>query len=308
MSTGIATYMGDARLSNKDFEAIFTTEWEARLQETAPLVREINLNNTDRYRVGESVLGIVVAPAGNENSATKYYAPYPGKNVFITTDIHKFGMRATQEYREYGKGDYARFPSHMVEVMDYTVKTKIFNMYNDAFDATKPNKYDGQALCSTAHPLAGGGTFSNTFATPADLNEASFEAACEAMLRTPTEDGVITMRWRPRRLVTSSAKWGDNLRQTRSSFTTTVANDRGPNVPNVSREAFGVESFFHPMMVSADDWFLQSEESPIVCVWSRRPTLYGGQLDIEQRIEWIAKMQLAVVSDTWRGIFGVQGT
>lgn len=303
----IATYMGDARLSNKDFEAIFTTEWQARLDEVMPLVRETNLNNTDRYRYGESVLGVVVAPKGNENSQTQYFAPHPGKDVYITTDIYKLGMRATQEYREYGKGDYARFPSHMVNVMDYTVKTKIFNMYNAAFDAGSPNKYSGKALCATDHALAGGGTGSNTFTTTADLNEQSYEAACELMLRTPNEDGVITMRYRPARLITSSAKWGDNLRQSRSSFTLHTENNRGPNVPNVSREAFGVESYFHPMLISADDWFVQAAESPINVVWSRRPTLYGGDLDKEQNIDWICKMQLAVVADTWRGLVGVQG-
>lgn len=304
----IATYMGDDRLSNKDFEAIFQTEWEARLDEVMPLVRELNLNKTDRYRYGESVMGVVVAPKSNENGQTKYFAPHPGKDVFITTDIYKFGMRATQEYREYGKGDYAQFPAHMVEVMDYTVKTKVFNQYNVAFDVGSPNKYDGKPLCATDHPLAGGGAASNTLATPADLNEQSFEAASELMLRTPTEDGVITQRYVPRRLITSIAKWGDNLRHTSSTFTTHTQNERGPNVPNVSRNAFGMESFFHPMLISADDWFVQSAMSPIAIVWSRRPTLYGGDLDKEQNIDWICKMQLAVVADTWRGLVGVQGT
>jgi hypothetical protein len=304
----IATYMGDARLSNKDFENLFYTLWEARLDEARPLVRERDLGNTDRLRYGESVMGVVVAPKSNENGQTQYFAPNPGKDVYITTDIYKLGMKATQELREFGRGgDYTQFPSHMVNVLDYTVKTQIFNVFNTAFDPNVPTKYDGQALCSLNHPLAGGGVASNTFQTPADLNEQSFEAACEGMLRTPTEDGVITMQWRPTRLVTSSAKWGDNIRHTRSSFTVTTANNRGPNVPNVVG-GLGIEPYFHPMLVSADDWFVMAQESPILLAWTRKPVIYGGQLDIEQNVSWIAKMQHAVVNDTWRGIWGSIGS
>jgi hypothetical protein len=305
----IATYMGDARLADKDFESIFYTEVVANLNEALQLVREVDLNQTDRYRVGESVFGIVVAPKSNENGETKYFAPHPGKNVFVTTDIYKFGMKSTQEYREWGKGPYERFPIHMAEVLNYTVKVKIFNMYNQAFDANAPNKYTNLALCATNHPLSTSGVGSNKLATSADLNEQAVEAAAELMLRTPTEMGVSDMRYRPTRLISALAKWGDNFRLANSMSTVHTENNRGPNVPNANRDVFGFSSYFHPMLVNRDSWFLQSQESPIAVVWSRRPTLYGGEQfrGIDQAVPWEAKMQLAVVADSWRGIVGVEG-
>lgn len=49
---------------------------------------------------------------------------------------------------------------------------------------------DGVALLSTAHPLAGGGTFSNKLATPADLSEQSLEDIMIQIRKTVDDRGV----------------------------------------------------------------------------------------------------------------------
>lgn len=305
----IATYMGDTRLSDENFKAIFMTEWNARLDETAPLTRQIFLKGTDRYRVGESQMGVVTAPKGNENSLTKFYSPNPGKSVFITTDIFKFGMRATEEFADFGKGDYSQFPRHMVEVMDYTIKVMIFNMFNKAFDGAFPNAYDQKALCATDHVLADGVTeVANTLATASDLNEAALEAAVELLSNTPTEDGVFSMQFRPRLLLSRTSQWGNSRRLTESEYTTTVASSRGPNVPNIVGK-LGLQSYAHPMFLSADNWFLLSQESPIAVLWSRLPELRGPAINqLEGDRSWLTKMQAAVAADTWRGLVGVEGS
>lgn len=304
----IATYMGDDRLSDANFKSLFMTEWDARLDETAPLARQIFLAGTDRYRVGESQMGVVTAPKGNENSTTKYYAPTPGKNVFITTDIFKFGMRATEEFGFLGRGDYSKFPRHMVQVMDYTLKVMIFNQFNKAFDGAYANAYDGKALCATDHPLADGTPVANTLATTSDLNEAALEAAIELLTNTPTEDGIFSMQYAPKLLMTRTSQWGNNRRHTESDYTTTVANNRGPNVPNIVGSV-GLQSYAHPMFLSSDDWFVMSQESPIAVLWTRLPELRGPQInELEGDRSWLTKMQMAVAADTWRGIVGVEGS
>jgi len=184
----------------------------------------------------------------------------------------------------------------------------IFNQFNKAFDAAFPNAYDAKALCATDHELADGTAVANTLATPSDLNEAALEAAVELLINTPTEDGVFTMQYAPKLLMTRTSQWGANRRHTESDYTTTVASDRGPNVPNVVG-SLGLQSYSHPMFLSADDWFLLSQESPIAVLWTRLPELRGPHINpLEGDRSWLTKMQVAVASDTWRGIVGVEGS
>jgi len=55
-------------------------------------------------------------------------------------------------------------------------------------------------LFSTAHPLVNGGTNSNTFATPSDLNETALEAAVIQIAAWTDERGLLIAA-KPRKLV-----------------------------------------------------------------------------------------------------------
>ena len=58
--------------------------------------------------------------------------------------------------------------------MSQTKQQIAADVLNNAFNNTVTGG-DGVELCSTLHPLANGGTFSNELATPADLSETSLE-------------------------------------------------------------------------------------------------------------------------------------
>ena len=60
--------------------------------------------------------------------------------------------------------------------MAHTKQVKAASVLNNAFSASFTGG-DGVALVSTAHPLSGGGTFSNRPSTYSDLNETSLEDA-----------------------------------------------------------------------------------------------------------------------------------
>lgn len=62
----------------------------------------------------------------------------------------------------------------MTRSMKYTKEVRRANVVNYGFDSNYPGGDDVQLL-STAHPLGGGGTSSNTLATPAQLSESSME-------------------------------------------------------------------------------------------------------------------------------------
>jgi hypothetical protein len=58
--------------------------------------------------------------------------------------------------------------------MANTKQVKGANVLNNAFSSTVQPGGDGEALCSASHPTIAG-TYSNTLATAADLNETSLE-------------------------------------------------------------------------------------------------------------------------------------
>jgi len=70
----------------------------------------------------------------------------------------------------------SRYTRALARSMSTTKQTIAANVLNNAFDSNVIGG-DGVELCSTVHPLANGGTFSNELATPADLSETSLEQA-----------------------------------------------------------------------------------------------------------------------------------
>ena len=70
----------------------------------------------------------------------------------------------------------ARYTKALARSMAHTKQVKAASVLNNAFNAAFSGG-DGVELCSTAHPLSGGGTFRNEPSTAADLNETSLENA-----------------------------------------------------------------------------------------------------------------------------------
>jgi hypothetical protein len=294
------------------YRAYFFEEWNTQLDQALPLVRQTFLQGTDRYRVSENYLGFATAPRSNEGAKYSYYTPNQGKETIVTTDIYKFGMKASEELRDYGRAHQIdMWPRLMVEVLNHTVKVMIFNMFNRAFSGSYPTKYDGQALCSASHPLGntGLGTASNVLATAADLSEATLEAMIELQARTVNESGVPTGTYTPSLLLTGGGSWGDAERVTKSQYTQAPSTSRGSNTISAITSRYGIRTMAHPLISDNDASFLlDSQRTPLNVVWARLPELKEAY--IEQGTDdwvWHIKMQLAVIADNWRGIVATAG-
>jgi hypothetical protein len=95
----------------------------------------------------------------------------------------------------------ARYTKALARAMAYTKQVKGASVLNNAFASSGFTGGDGVVLCSTAHPLVSGGTNSNTFATQADLNETSLEAAVIQIAAWTDERGLLIAA-KPVKLVT----------------------------------------------------------------------------------------------------------
>lgn len=142
--------------------------------------REIFTVESSDKAFEEDVLqaGLAGASVKPEGSGVEYDEMYEVYTARYTHETIAKAVAITEEavednlYASVG----ARISKQLAIAMRYTREVKSADVLNYGFDSNFAGG-DGQPLFSTAHPLGGGGTLSNTLATPADVSESSLEEA-----------------------------------------------------------------------------------------------------------------------------------
>jgi hypothetical protein len=145
--------------------------------------------------------GFSAAPVKNEGSAIAYDNAQEAWTARYVHETIAMGFSLTEEAIEDNLYDSlsARYTKALARGMAYTKQVKAAAILNNAFSGG-PTYGDGQVLCSTAHPLVSGGTNSNTFASGADLNETSLEAAV-IQIAGWTDERSLLIAAKPKKLV-----------------------------------------------------------------------------------------------------------
>jgi hypothetical protein len=146
--------------------------------------KEIFDQSTSEKAYEEDVLmtGLGAAQIKKEGAAVSYDE---GSEAWVARYYHvevALAFAITETAVEDGLyGDLgAKFSKALARSMQHTKEILGVNVLNNAFSSSYTGG-DGVALCSASHPLQGGGTASNTFASHADLSEASLEDALTAI-------------------------------------------------------------------------------------------------------------------------------
>ena len=145
--------------------------------------------------------GFGAAPTKTEGAAISYDNAQEGWVARYNHETVALGFSITEEAIEDNLYDSlsSRYTKALARAMAYTKQVKAATILNQAFNA-QYTYGDGQVLCSTSHPLVGGGTNSNRPATAADLNETSLEAAVIQMAAWTDERGLLIAA-KPKKLV-----------------------------------------------------------------------------------------------------------
>ena len=145
--------------------------------------------------------GFSAAPVKNEGSAIAYDNAQEAFTARYNHETIALGFSVTEEAIEDNLYDAlsGRYTKALARAMAYTKQVKAAAVLNNGFSAAYPGG-DGVSLFSTAHPLVNGSTNSNTFTTPADLNETSLEAAVIQIAAWTDERGLLIAAM-PRKLV-----------------------------------------------------------------------------------------------------------
>jgi len=149
--------------------------------------------------------GFSAAPVKNEGSAISYDNAQEAWTTRYNHETIALGFSITEEAIEDNLYDSlsARYTKGLARAMAYTKQVKAASVLNNGYNAQYVGG-DGVALFSTAHPLVNGGTNSNTFSTPSDLNETALEAAIIQIAAWTDERGLLIAA-KPKKLVVPPA-------------------------------------------------------------------------------------------------------
>ncbi len=145
--------------------------------------------------------GFSAAPVKNEGSAIAYDNAQEAWTARYNHETIALGFAITEEAVEDNLYDTLsrRYTKALARAMAYTKQVKAAAVLNNAFAAGAVGG-DGVSLCNASHPLISGGTNSNTFATQADLNETSLEAAVIQITGWTDERGLLIAA-KPKKLI-----------------------------------------------------------------------------------------------------------
>lgn len=148
--------------------------------------------------------GFAAAPTKTEGAAIAYDTAQEAFTARYNHETIALGFAITEEAIEDNLYDSLskRYTKALSRAMAYTKQVKGANVLNNAFSGSYLGG-DGVALCSTSHPLTGGGVNSNRI-TGADLNETSLEAAIVQMAGWTDERGLL-LAAKPKKLIVPAA-------------------------------------------------------------------------------------------------------
>src|SRR6056300_838201 len=183
--------------------ALFGLEYAKYGEETKEI---FETESSDRSFEEETKLsGFSAAPVKNEGSAIEYDNAQEAWSTRYTHETIAMGFSITEEAVEDNLYDSlsARYTKALARAMAYTKQVKAAAVLNNGFSGSYVGG-DNVALFSTAHPLVGGGTNSNTPAAQVDLNETSLEAAIIQIAAWTDERGLLIAA-KPRKLIVPPA-------------------------------------------------------------------------------------------------------
>lgn len=128
------------------------------------------------YTQDQLMAGLGLARRKPEGEGILYDDPIQGPSKRYVHDTFALAWQVTEEMRDDDKSGIMRqMPKELMRAVRQSVEQIGANVLNLGF--TTVTTADGVSLFNTAHPLLGGGTYSNRLTTDMDLSVGSLQAA-----------------------------------------------------------------------------------------------------------------------------------
>lgn len=271
---------------------------------------------TDLYDVQDSdkayeqdvqVTGFGLAPVKGQGAPVSYDSELQGIISTYTHIAYSLGYIVT--YEELRDNLYEEVSMRRAKANAFSINQTVENvgafLYNNAFSSSYFTTGDGQALISTAHTNATGGTYSNALNPPADLSEAALEDLCIQIMGTQNDRGLL-INIMPESLHISRQEWYNANRILKSVLQSNTANNN-INVLNATN-AFPKGIKMNHYFTSPHAWFVRTNcPNGMTLFWRDRP-MFDQDNDFDTKNAKAATyMRLSVGCTDPRGIFGSNG-
>lgn len=271
---------------------------------------------TDLYDVQDSdkayeqdvqVTGFGLAPVKGQGAPVSYDSELQG---IISTYQHiAYSLGYIVTYEELRDNLYEEVSMRRAKANAFSINQTIENvgafLYNNAFSSTYFTTGDGQALVSTTHTNASGGTFSNALSPAADLSEAALEDLCIQIMGTQNDRGLL-INIMPESLHIPRQEWYNANRILKSVLQSNTANNN-INVLNATN-AFPKGIKMNHYFSAPHAWFVRTNcPNGMTMFWRDRP-MFDQDNDFDTKNAKAATyMRFSVGCTDPRGIFGSNG-
>lgn len=261
-----------------------------------------NVETTDKQEEKESTLsGLTAAPRKLEGKSLTYDAPIQGYDVTYTQLTYALGFAVTMEMQKFDlSGKIRKLPKELMKSCRQTQEVTAWNIFNRAFSGSYLGG-DGVSLCSTSHPLLGGGVQDNRPSPDVDF---SLSGIRQALLdfHTMTNDRGFPIVQRPKHIIIHPTKEliaDEILKSSQKPYTS-------DNEINAIKDK-GLSYMLGHWLTSTGYWWVVSDKSQhtLRYLWSMEPDVEHDTDFATKNLLWSVVMMFAV---GWTNYFGVWGS
>lgn len=174
------------------------------------------------------------------------------------------------------------------------------NFIANVFGTSKTG--DGVSVCNSAHPVAGGLSFSNVPTSPATLSEAAIEQAC-IDIRLFTDNRGLLINVMPDKIIIHP----NNEFQAHRVLDSVLQNNTANNAVNVLRSTGRIPGgiVVNPYLTSTTNWFVTTDRPGMVFFNRKDITLSDDNDFSTENMLFKALMRFSVGCSDARSIYGV---
>lgn len=253
------------------------------------------------YEEDQLVAGLGAVPRKPEGEAIKLDEPIQGGSQRFTHESFGLGFQITREmWKDDQYGIMKRVSSDFAGGIRQTVEATYANVLNNAMSTT--TTIDGVSLCNTAHPLLGGGTYSNRSATDAALSVTCLQELTLLFEKMVNERGLLK-RMVPEELwipVDLQFKTGEILNSAYKPYT-------GNNEVNVMQGRF--TPYVNHYFTSVSRFFLVANKRShtLKGYWNTQPEFESQDDFFTKGANYSVYFRFSAGVTYWHGVAGSNG-
>ena len=250
------------------------------------------------YTQDQMIAGLGLARRKPEGEGILYDDPIQGPTKRYIHETFALAWQITEEMRDDDKSGVMRqMPKQLMKSVRQTVEQIGANVLNLGF--TTVTTADGVSFFNSAHPLLGGGTYSNRLTTDMDLSVGSLQAALN-LFENAVDDRGMKVRMEPTDLwIPPELQWiaGQILQSEFAPFT-------GNNEVNTMQGRLNPHVLHY--LTDTNAWFISSrDQNSAKFLWRKKPVMDSTD-DFETKgTKHSIRFRCSAGATDWRGWVGV---